>query len=97
MEAKFGCYWHLAVCLVVIAVLVIINLSSWPEYLGFKWPLLGWGIGVFFHGLALFLISSGRLAGMKNKDDSGGDGKGICSGKNLKAGDESDNRYDQHG
>ncbi len=67
LEAKFGCYWHLTVYLVVIAVLVIINLSSWPEYLWFKWPLFGWGIGVFFHGLAVFRISSGRSAAMKER------------------------------
>jgi len=33
VEAKFGVYWHLTVYLVVIAVLVIINLSSQPVYL----------------------------------------------------------------
>ena len=67
VEAKFGFYWHLSVYLVVMTVLVIINLSTWPDYLWFKWPLLGWGIGVFFHGLAIFRLSSGRLAAMKER------------------------------
>ena len=67
VEAKFGFYWHLSMYLAVMAVLAIINLSTWPEYLWFKWPLLGWGIGVFFHGLAVFRLSSGRLAARKER------------------------------
>ena len=67
VEAKLGFYWHLGVYLAVNALLVIINLSTSREYLWFKWPLLGWGIGVFFHGLAVFRLSSGRLADMKER------------------------------
>jgi hypothetical protein len=65
VEAKLGFYWHLGVYLAVNALLIIINLSTSTEYLWFKWPLLGWGIGVFFHGLAVFRLSSRRLAAMK--------------------------------
>ena len=67
VEAKLGFYWHLGVYLAVNALLVIINLSTSPEYLWFKWPLLGWGIGVFFHGLGVFRFPSSRLAAMKER------------------------------
>ncbi len=67
VESKFGFYWHLSVYLIVMVVLIIINLTTWSEYLWFKWPLFGWGIAVIFHGLALFRLSSGRLAGRKER------------------------------
>ena len=50
-EAKLGFYLHLAVYIVVNILLIIINLSTSAQYLWFKWPLIGWGIGVFFHAL----------------------------------------------
>ncbi len=65
--AKLGFYWHLGVYLAVNTLLIIINIGTSTEYLWFKWPLLGWGIGVFFHGLAVFRFSSGRLAAMKER------------------------------
>ncbi len=67
VEAKLGFYCHLGVYLAVNALLVIINLLTSTEYLWFKWPLLGWGIGVFFHGLGVFRSSSSRLASMKER------------------------------
>lgn len=39
--------------------LIIINLSTATEYLWFKWPLLGWGIGVVFHALGVFVFAGG--------------------------------------
>ncbi len=66
VEAKLGFYWHLGIYLAVNALLVIINLSTSTEYLWFKWPLLGWGIGVFFHGLGVFRFSSG-ISAMKER------------------------------
>lgn len=56
VEAKFGFYIHLAVYILVSILLVIINLISSTEYLWFKWPLMGWGIGVFFHALGVFIF-----------------------------------------
>jgi hypothetical protein len=67
VEAKLGFLWHLGVYLAVNTLLIIINISTSTEYLWFKWPLLGWGIGVFFHGLAVFRLSSGRLATLKER------------------------------
>ena len=67
VEAKIGFYIHLAVYVGVNALLIIINLASSPQYLWFKWPLLGWGIGVFFHGLSVFVFSGNQLKAVKKK------------------------------
>jgi len=59
VEAKFGFYIHLSVYIVVNLLLVVINFSTSTQYLWFKWPLMGWGIGLFFHALSVFLFSTG--------------------------------------
>jgi len=58
VEAKFGFYSHLAVYMAVNTLLIVINLSTSPKYLWFKWPLIGWGIGLFVHALSVFFISA---------------------------------------
>ncbi len=60
VEAKIGFYIHLAVYVGVNLLLLIINLTTSPEHLWFKWPLMGWGIGLFFHGLGIFAFSKGE-------------------------------------
>jgi hypothetical protein len=60
VEAKIGFYIHLAVYVGVNLLLLIINLTTSPGYLWFKWPLMGWGIGLFFHGLGIFAFSKGE-------------------------------------
>jgi len=59
VEAKIGFYIHLAVYVGVNLLLLIINLTTSPQYLWFKWPLIGWGIGLVFHGVGIFLHSRG--------------------------------------
>ena len=54
-----GFFIHLAVYIVVNVLLIIINISTSPQYLWFKWPLIGWGIGVIFHGIGVFVLSGG--------------------------------------
>jgi hypothetical protein len=59
VERKVGFYIHLAIYVVVNTGLIAVNLSvgsGVPWALG---PLLGWGIGIFFHGLAVFLHAPG--------------------------------------
>mgnify|MGYP003381549272 CR=1 FL=1 len=53
--AKLGFFIHLAAYVTVNALLVFINYSTTPQHLWFKWPLVGWGIGLFFHWLAIFV------------------------------------------
>ncbi len=57
VEAKLGFSIHLLVYVAVNALLIIINMSTSPEYLWFIWPLAGWGIGLFFHGLGVFVFT----------------------------------------
>jgi energy-coupling factor transporter transmembrane protein EcfT len=61
VEAKIGFYIHLAVYIVVNILLIIINLATSTGYLWFKWPLIGWGIGVFFHAMGVFVFSGGSV------------------------------------
>jgi hypothetical protein len=60
VNAKIGLYIHLVVYALVNAGLIAINLLTSTEHLWFKWPLLGWGVGVFFHALAVFGFPKGR-------------------------------------
>ena len=57
VEAKLGFYIHLAVYMFVNTAVIVINISTSPEYFWFVWPLLGWGIGLFFHGMDVFVFS----------------------------------------
>jgi len=66
-EAKIGFYIHLAVYMGVNVLLVIINLSTSPQYIWFIWPLLGWGIGLFFHGMSIFVFSGKKFKRIKEK------------------------------
>lgn len=61
VDAKIGFFTHLGVYIVVNALLIVINLQSSPEHLWFYWPLLGWGIGIAFHALGVFVFFSGSL------------------------------------
>jgi len=67
VEAKIGFYIHLTVYVGVNILLIIINLSTSREYIWFKWPLLGWGVGLFFHGMSVFVFSGKKLKGIKEK------------------------------
>lgn len=56
VEEKIGFYIHIMVYIVISALLVIINLSSTSSYFWAKWPIFGWGIGVIFHAIAVFVF-----------------------------------------
>lgn len=49
-----GFYSHLLAYTTVISFLAVINLIYSPIYLWFFYPLLGWGLGVFFHAMKVF-------------------------------------------
>ena len=60
--AKYGFYTHLSVYVAVNLLLIIINLTTSSEVFWFKYPLMGWGIGLFFHALGVFLnVGKGTL------------------------------------
>ena len=49
-----GFYGHLLSFVLVMLFLLFLNLKYSPSYLWFFWPLLGWGIGLIFHGMSVF-------------------------------------------
>jgi len=56
VEAKIGFYSHFAVYVVVILFLAFINVATSTETIWFHWPMMGWGVAVVIHGLAVFLF-----------------------------------------
>lgn len=54
VEEIKGFYGNLISYIAVNTGLMVINLLTSPNYLWFFWPLLGWGIGVFFHAMKVF-------------------------------------------
>ena len=59
-HATRGFLIHLGVYVLVVGLLAALNLYRNPSNLWFVWVVLGWGIGVAAHGLALLLQRSGR-------------------------------------
>ena len=59
VRAKMAFYIHLTAYVVVNALLVAVNLTTSPGHLWFKWPLLGWGVGVLAHALVTFAVARG--------------------------------------
>ncbi len=58
VEAKIGFYIHLGLYIIINAILFIIDKASTPEETWFYWPLIGWGIGLLFHGIGVFVSTS---------------------------------------
>ena len=67
VEARIRFYIHLAVYVGVNSLLIIINLFTSPRYLWFKFPLIGWGIGIFFHGMSIFIFSGSKFKATKER------------------------------
>ncbi|NEX14928.1 MAG: hypothetical protein C1941_09595 [Prosthecochloris sp.] len=57
VDARLGFSIHLIVYILVNAFLIFINMRTSPEYSWFIWPLIGWGIGLLFHGLGVFVFT----------------------------------------
>jgi uncharacterized RDD family membrane protein YckC len=71
-----GFYAHLIVFVIVNMILVIINLVFTPRFLWFLIPLLGWGVGLFFHavfGFGLFGVFTKEWEERKIKQYMGGE------------------------
>ena len=52
---------HFIIYVFVIAVLAVINNTTWDGYQWWLWVALGWGIGVLSHFLSAFLFAGGSL------------------------------------
>jgi len=57
VEEKKGFYVHFAVYIIVNIILVIIWAATGADYPWFLFPLGGWGIGILFHFLGVFVFS----------------------------------------
>ncbi|HEX5261991.1 MAG TPA: 2TM domain-containing protein [Phenylobacterium sp.] len=53
-DVKLGFKVHLMAYLVVNAGLVAMNLVSSPGYFWAIWPIIGWGLGLAAHGIAVY-------------------------------------------
>jgi hypothetical protein len=56
VEARHGFYTHLAVYIVVNIMLFLIWFFTGRDFPWFIFPLGGWGIGLIFHGLGVFVF-----------------------------------------
>jgi len=54
VEARLAFYRHALIYVVVNLLLAGINLLKNPDHLWFPWVILGWGIGLFAHGLNVY-------------------------------------------
>lgn len=54
VEEIKGFYSHLAAYIFIILLLTFVNLNYSPEHYWFFYPMIGWGIGVLFHGIGVF-------------------------------------------
>ncbi|MBN1836959.1 MAG: 2TM domain-containing protein [Spirochaetales bacterium] len=52
---------HFFIYAAVMAVLAIINNTTWRGYQWWLWPALGWGIGVVAHFLSAYVYQGGAL------------------------------------
>jgi hypothetical protein len=64
---KIGFIRHLIVYVAVIVFLAIINNVTYSGYQWWKWPAIGWGIGVFFHFLGTWGFKGGKLRGLEER------------------------------
>ena len=64
---KMSFFIHLTVYLSVMSLLLFINIATWDGYPWFIWPLAGWGLGMFIHGLVVFLTTTPGLSGLKKR------------------------------
>ena len=59
VEARIGFGIHLGVYVAVNALLLFLDLRENEAWDWSYWTLMGWGIGVLFHGLSVFVFAEG--------------------------------------
>lgn len=69
VEAKMGFYSHLTSYVIVNGFLIAIYMFTTPGgYPWFIWPMLGWGIGLAFHFVAVFGVGGrGNAADVRQR------------------------------
>ena len=61
VEMMTGFYVHVAIYVLVNAILVAVNWATSPEEWWAQWALLGWGAGLVAHALLVFLPVQGSF------------------------------------
>lgn len=61
-------YIHLFFYVMIIALLFLINIMTSREYIWAVWPMLGWGVGVFLHGVTVLKPLRGFGAEWERKE-----------------------------
>lgn len=54
VEEIKGFYTHLIAYLLIIPIITFVNIKYSPGYYWFFYPMIGWGIGLLFHGIGVF-------------------------------------------
>lgn len=57
VEEIKGFYGNLIAYIIFNGFFLVLNLMTSPNELWFYWPLIGWGVGVLFHGMKVFNYS----------------------------------------
>jgi len=68
VEEKKGFYIHLAVYVIVNILLIIIWAVTDRGFPWFVFPLAGWGIGILFHFMGVFVFSRGGMSDWERKE-----------------------------
>ena len=68
VEEKKGFYIHFAVYIVVNVFFIIIWAATGAGFPWFVFPLCGWGIGVLFHYLGVFVFTKGGTSDWERRE-----------------------------
>jgi hypothetical protein len=71
VKAKLGFYWHFSVYLIIngllIGIYLLTTLAAGFYYPWFVWPMAGWGIGILFHFLGVFVFPGDNSGNIRRK------------------------------
>lgn len=65
--AKLGWYAHAAVYVIVNLILFAMSRHAFGTRGWSVFPLLGWGLGLVLHGVAVFVLGSGSGSGLRER------------------------------
>ena len=63
VNAKKGFYWHLIVYVACGIFFFLMNMMTSPHDIWFPFPMVAWGLGLFFHGIGVFGIPGLNVLG----------------------------------
>ena len=66
-KAKLGFIRHAIIYVAVILILILINNVTDSAYQWWKWPAIGWGIGLFFHFLGTWGFKDRKLNDLEKR------------------------------